>query len=255
MHTSDERHLVSDSTNPGPADPADQPAAEAAPQPASEDYPDAATEVYPESVPTPRPRRTPSRSPMPDRGVSAARSPGAARLRRSGPACRVRCRSAGVRRTPGVRRRSHVRRCPDLRRRSRVRGCPDLRRRSGVRRLRRLRHAAQDEHARDRVAHRGASRASFIIPFIGSIVAVITGHMSLSQIKRTGEGGRGLGLAGTIVGWVGIGLGDHRLIDPAAGADPASSSIERAHVPAELATERTADPATATAARRTLESP
>ena len=30
--------------------------------------------------------------------------------------------------------------------------------------------------------------------------------MSLSQIKRTGEGGRGMGLAGTIVGWVGIGL-------------------------------------------------
>ncbi len=46
----------------------------------------------------------------------------------------------------------------------------------------------------------------FIIPFIGSVVAVITGHMSLSQIKRTGENGRGMGLAGTIVGWVGIGL-------------------------------------------------
>lgn len=46
----------------------------------------------------------------------------------------------------------------------------------------------------------------FIIPFIGSVVAVITGHMSLSQIKRTGENGRGMGLAGTIVGYVGIGL-------------------------------------------------
>ena len=46
----------------------------------------------------------------------------------------------------------------------------------------------------------------FIIPFIGSVVAVITGHMSLSQIKRTGENGRGMALAGTIVGWVGIGL-------------------------------------------------
>lgn len=46
----------------------------------------------------------------------------------------------------------------------------------------------------------------FILPFIGSVVGIITGHMSLSQIKRTGEGGRGLGLAGTIVGWVGLAL-------------------------------------------------
>ena len=44
----------------------------------------------------------------------------------------------------------------------------------------------------------------FIVPFIGSIVGVITGHMSLGQIKRTGEGGRGLALAGTITGYVGL---------------------------------------------------
>jgi hypothetical protein len=44
------------------------------------------------------------------------------------------------------------------------------------------------------------------VPFIGSIVGVITGHMSLSQIKRTGEQGRGLALGGTITGWVGIAL-------------------------------------------------
>jgi hypothetical protein len=46
-----------------------------------------------------------------------------------------------------------------------------------------------------------------LIPLIGSLTAVITGHMSLSQIKRTGEGGRGLGLTGTILGWVGIAFG------------------------------------------------
>ena len=45
-----------------------------------------------------------------------------------------------------------------------------------------------------------------LIPFIPSVVAVITGHMSLGQVKKTGEQGRGLALAGTIVGWVGAGL-------------------------------------------------
>ena len=45
-----------------------------------------------------------------------------------------------------------------------------------------------------------------IVPFIASIVAVITGHMSLKQLKTSGEQGRGLALAGTIIGWVGIGL-------------------------------------------------
>ncbi|WP_109209360.1 MULTISPECIES: DUF4190 domain-containing protein [Microbacterium] len=52
-----------------------------------------------------------------------------------------------------------------------------------------------------------ASIASFVIlPFIGSIVGVITGHMSLNQLKTSGEQGRGMALAGTIVGWVGLGL-------------------------------------------------
>ena len=48
--------------------------------------------------------------------------------------------------------------------------------------------------------------ALVIVPFIGSLVGVITGHMALGQIKRSGEEGRGLALAGTIVGWVGLGL-------------------------------------------------
>lgn len=46
----------------------------------------------------------------------------------------------------------------------------------------------------------------FVIPIIGQIVGIITGHMSLGQIKRTGEGGRGLGLAGVIIGWVSLAL-------------------------------------------------
>ncbi|WP_322409222.1 DUF4190 domain-containing protein [Microbacterium invictum] len=48
--------------------------------------------------------------------------------------------------------------------------------------------------------------AFVVLPFIGSLVGVITGHMALSQIKRTGEQGRGLALAGTIVGYVGLGF-------------------------------------------------
>jgi Domain of unknown function (DUF4190) len=40
-----------------------------------------------------------------------------------------------------------------------------------------------------------------------SIAAIITGHISLGQIKRTGEGGHGLGLAGTIIGYVVTGIG------------------------------------------------
>ena len=43
-----------------------------------------------------------------------------------------------------------------------------------------------------------------IIPLLGSIAGVVTGHMSLGQIKRTGEQGRGLALAGTIIGYVGL---------------------------------------------------
>ncbi|WP_425841654.1 DUF4190 domain-containing protein [Microbacterium sp. PA5] len=42
---------------------------------------------------------------------------------------------------------------------------------------------------------------------LGVIVGVITGHIALSQIARTHEKGRGMALAGVIVGWVGIGIG------------------------------------------------
>lgn len=40
--------------------------------------------------------------------------------------------------------------------------------------------------------------AAFIVPLGG----IIMGHISLRQIKRTGERGHGLALAGTIVGYV-----------------------------------------------------
>lgn len=41
---------------------------------------------------------------------------------------------------------------------------------------------------------------------IGAVAAIITGHVALTQIKKSGESGRGLALAGTIVGYVTIGL-------------------------------------------------
>jgi hypothetical protein len=46
----------------------------------------------------------------------------------------------------------------------------------------------------------------FIVPIVGSIIAVITGPMGRRQIRETGENGDGMALAGTIVGWAGLGL-------------------------------------------------
>jgi hypothetical protein len=39
---------------------------------------------------------------------------------------------------------------------------------------------------------------------IGAVAAIITGHVALTQIKKSGQSGRGLALAGTIVGYVTI---------------------------------------------------
>ena len=45
---------------------------------------------------------------------------------------------------------------------------------------------------------------SLVLSIIGiSIGGVITGHIALSQIKKRAEGGRGLALAGVIIGYVG----------------------------------------------------
>jgi len=41
-----------------------------------------------------------------------------------------------------------------------------------------------------------------VVPFIGSIVAVITGHMARKQIRQTGEGGDGMAVAGLVMGWI-----------------------------------------------------
>ena len=48
-----------------------------------------------------------------------------------------------------------------------------------------------------------------LFPFIGSIVAVITGQMARREIRDSAGtlGGEGLSTAGLVLGWVGIALG------------------------------------------------
>ena len=45
---------------------------------------------------------------------------------------------------------------------------------------------------------------SLVSAFFVSLAAIITGHIALSQIKRTGENGRGLAIAGLVIGYVGF---------------------------------------------------
>jgi len=42
----------------------------------------------------------------------------------------------------------------------------------------------------------------FVLSFVVSLAGIICSHIALSQIKRTGEGGHGLALAGVIIGYV-----------------------------------------------------
>ena len=91
-------------------------------------------------------------------------------------------------------------RSPGCSRSAAVRATAAVRPAAAVRRRRvPARHGAPDEHARDRRARSWAS----LVPLGG----IITGHIALGQIKRTGEGGHGLALAGTIIGYVLTGLG------------------------------------------------
>ncbi|MGI8936709.1 MAG: DUF4190 domain-containing protein [Iamia sp.] len=44
------------------------------------------------------------------------------------------------------------------------------------------------------------------VTILGSPVAAVLGHISLRRIAETGEQGRGLALAGAILGWIGTAL-------------------------------------------------
>lgn len=47
---------------------------------------------------------------------------------------------------------------------------------------------------------------SLTVPFLGPILAVVFGHIALSQISRRGDGGRGMAIAGLVIGYIGIAL-------------------------------------------------
>ncbi len=48
-----------------------------------------------------------------------------------------------------------------------------------------------------------AGIASYVVlPVVGAIAAIITGHMARGQIRRTGESGNGLALAGLVLGYI-----------------------------------------------------
>jgi hypothetical protein len=49
--------------------------------------------------------------------------------------------------------------------------------------------------------------AQFVFGPLGTIPAIIFGHMARNQIKRTGEQGAGLALGGLILGWGAVALG------------------------------------------------
>ncbi len=44
----------------------------------------------------------------------------------------------------------------------------------------------------------------FALPLLGAVVAVIAGHMARAQIRRTGEDGDGLAVAGMMLGYANL---------------------------------------------------
>ena len=46
------------------------------------------------------------------------------------------------------------------------------------------------------------SIVALVLAFVVPLGGIICGHLALGQIRRTGERGHGLALAGTVIGWV-----------------------------------------------------
>ena len=52
------------------------------------------------------------------------------------------------------------------------------------------------------------SIVAFVLSILGfTVIAIVLGHISLSQIKRTGEQGRGFGIAALVIGYVTLAIG------------------------------------------------
>jgi hypothetical protein len=47
----------------------------------------------------------------------------------------------------------------------------------------------------------------FMLWGVASLAAIITGHIALGQIKRTQQGGRGMAIAGIVLGYIGLAVG------------------------------------------------
>lgn len=86
---------------------------------------------------------------------------------------------------------------------------------------------------------------ALISAFFISVLGIILGHIALSQIKKTGEGGRGLALAGTIIGYVITAIGAIITISVIASAlaifGTATSAINEANKQVESLDEPYAD--------------
>jgi hypothetical protein len=46
----------------------------------------------------------------------------------------------------------------------------------------------------------------FVVPIIGAVIAIVTGHMARAQIRRSGEDGKGLAMIGLILGYAHLAL-------------------------------------------------
>jgi hypothetical protein len=69
----------------------------------------------------------------------------------------------------------------------------------------------------------GLAIASLVLSLVGlgtfvtAIAGVITGHVALGQIERTGQGGRSLARAGLVIGYIVIALGTALIVLGLAG--------------------------------------
>ncbi len=57
------------------------------------------------------------------------------------------------------------------------------------------------------IASLACGLAQFAVGPLGTIPAIVFGHMAMSRIKRTGEQGAGLAIAGLVLGWGAVILG------------------------------------------------